>query len=446
MDKARKKFVLYAIISVFVLLTALLSVINVINFAKVAEDADSITEMLSQSSGYFDGPETVFKDENGGQQEGQSEGQPGGEVPPEQMTPGSQLNTGTQEQGETSGTQPGNNGGSAFQMMGPKSPETSKSVRYFTFAFDSEGNARQVAYEISAVTAAEAEEWARSLMTENTGWTRTYYRYRVYKTETETLVTVIDQGRELSTSYRILLVSVIGGVIVLAAAAIFLILVSRKLFEPVSEADRKQKQFIAEIEKNFKIPLTVLNADAELLERENGESESTLSIRKQVKSMTALVKDLGALSVLDDGSTDKMDVSISEILISESGKCAEKLEKAGIKLTTDIDPNIQIKGDPARLIKMCDELLDNLPKFALTHAEVTLKEMEGHVVLETSNDADLSDGEINRIFDRFTRLDNAKNKEGSGLGLSYVKETAKAHEGRTEAYVKDGIAHIIIRI
>ena len=46
-DKVRKKFVLYAELSVFILLTVLLSVINVINFTMVAEDADHMTEAIS---------------------------------------------------------------------------------------------------------------------------------------------------------------------------------------------------------------------------------------------------------------------------------------------------------------------------------------------------------------------------------------------------------------
>ena len=53
MEKVRKKFVLYAELSVFILLTVLLSVINVINFTMVAEDADHMTEAISFSTGKF---------------------------------------------------------------------------------------------------------------------------------------------------------------------------------------------------------------------------------------------------------------------------------------------------------------------------------------------------------------------------------------------------------
>ena len=67
-DKVRKKFVLYAELSVFILLTVLLSVINVINFTMVAEDADHMTEAISFSTGKFvkeeQSPENTENSEN----------------------------------------------------------------------------------------------------------------------------------------------------------------------------------------------------------------------------------------------------------------------------------------------------------------------------------------------------------------------------------------------
>ena len=61
--------------------------------------------------------------------------------------------------------------------------------------------------QISAVTEEEALSWARSLRGENKrGWTRGVYRYRVYKTNHITYVTVIDQSRELLPCFRILLI------------------------------------------------------------------------------------------------------------------------------------------------------------------------------------------------------------------------------------------------
>ena len=120
MNKVRKKFVLYAEIAVFILLTVLLSVINVINFTMVTEDADRITETISHYRVKF------FRE------------------PPE----------------ETSNTQ--NNNGEhtgirkAFGVMGVNSPEMNASLRYFTYAFDKDGNAEKIEHRMTAVTEEEA--------------------------------------------------------------------------------------------------------------------------------------------------------------------------------------------------------------------------------------------------------------------------------------------------
>ena len=65
MNKVRRKFVLYAMIAVFVMLTALLGVINGLNFTMAANDADMITERLAAGNGRFGGFDRPSTDEGG---------------------------------------------------------------------------------------------------------------------------------------------------------------------------------------------------------------------------------------------------------------------------------------------------------------------------------------------------------------------------------------------
>ena len=172
MNKARKKFIIYAELAIFVLLTVLLSVINIINFSMASEDADFLTGMIAQNHG------TLNK---GGKNEGVD------------------IKNGGIRFGEN-----------RIGPMGPDSPEMNSSLRYFTYAFDNDGNSQKIEYRISAVSEEDAENWARSLINEKTGWSNMTYRFRVYKDNEKTYVTVIDQARELLPSFRILIISVIG--------------------------------------------------------------------------------------------------------------------------------------------------------------------------------------------------------------------------------------------
>ena len=109
MNKARKKFVLLALLAIFVLLSVLLGVISGVNYTMAGEDADAITQMLAEGKGDFPFPQM-------------------GENIPKPMD----MRNGPPAQ---------------IAPLGPQSPEMSFSLRYFTFAFDNEGNAQKIAFE-----------------------------------------------------------------------------------------------------------------------------------------------------------------------------------------------------------------------------------------------------------------------------------------------------------
>ncbi|MBR6323143.1 MAG: hypothetical protein IKR59_09750, partial [Lachnospiraceae bacterium] len=233
MKQTEKKFRLNAVAAIFVLVTVLMGILNIVNFTMAARDADQLTVMISQKKGFSPDVQGEF-------------------------TP----------QGNAFDGQSGAFG--AMGPMGPDSPEMTNSLRYFTVGFKKDGTAVVTEYRISAVSKEEAVSWAQTLLSSKTGWTRGTYRYRVYKENGVRYVTVIDQGREMISAYRTLVFSVCGIVVVTLLSWIFLKLAGKKIFAPVEEAERKQKRFIEKAEKEFRLPLTVISAETELLQRENG--------------------------------------------------------------------------------------------------------------------------------------------------------------------------------
>ena len=409
MNKAEKKFRSYSILVIFVLLTVLLTVINGVNFTMAADDADRVTQMLADRRGAFERPDGVS---------GETQLQP---EPPDE---------------------------NAFGMgpMGPYSPEMDQSLRYFTVAFSDKGKTVEtVAFHISAVTESEAQEWASELLKQKTGWTRGTYRYRVYKDHGTTYVTVIDQGRELLPSFRILIISAIGEILVLATGWFVLLRIGRKIYAPLEEADRKQKNFIANANREFRIPLTVIDGNTELAERRYGPDDQTRSTHRQVARMNELIDRLGSVGIFDEENMIREKVPLSEYLSAALEREAENFRERGIEVTADIAPGITVTADPEGMSGMTDEIVANALRFALSKAEVTLKNENGVVLFRARNDTDLPDGPADQAFDRFTKLRNAK-EDGAGLGLAYVKQTVKAHNGRAEAAVADGTFTIRITI
>ena len=408
MDKVRKKFVWYAEFAVFILLTVLLSVINVINFEMVAEDADRLTEMISHSSGTFSKEYEQTNTENKVFKK-------------------------------------------KFGEMGPDSPEIKASLRFFTYAFPKKNNQdatpELIEYKMSAISQDEAYQLASSLLKGNpTGWTNLTYRYRVYKNNDMIYVTVIDQDRELLPCYRILIISAIGEVLVLLISYLVLVRVGKKLFKQFDEADRKQKAFIANIEQDFKMPLTVISANTEVLERKNGSDEQTKAIDRQVRKMTKLVKELGTLTIFEEKDMTFAKTDLSALMNKFIQNQQPAFETKNIRLDHEIEPDITIDGDEQALQKALSELAENALKYSLTKANFTLKKQKDRIIILQTNDTDLPDGNIDQIFDKFTTLENAKDKNSTGLGLSFVKDIAKAHNGRVSAKVANGIFDLEIAL
>lgn len=396
MNKVRKQFILYAMIAIFVLLGVLLTIINGVNFTMASEDADQITQMLSGNRGSF---------------------APAGMAPQEFSQP------------------PGRMG-----PMGPSSPEMRASVRYFTFRFDENGNADKVAFAISAVSEEDAAQWAKSLLSrQDTGWSRGTYRYRIYRAEGQTYVTVIDQGRELLSSYRILAISLVGLAAGLLISFAALTAISKRLFRPLEEADRKQKKFLADVEKAFKVPLTVISANTETWERRSGTCDETQSINRQVRRMTALVRDLGSLGVFEKEDLLLRQVDLGALCCAVCDDMAPQFAQKNLTLQTEIAPDIAVQGDAEALQRLVREWLENALKFALSRVTFTLRRQGERVEMLCANDTDLPKGSADQVFDRFTRLENARGKQGAGLGLAGVKEIAKIHNARLSAKVSEGI-------
>ncbi len=397
MNKAVSKFVWSAEGAIFILITVLLSVMNLMDFAMAGDDADHMTQMIADRMGEF-------------RQDTK---------PPEERRNGSFRFKN-------------------FEMMGPDSPEMNKSLRYFTISFDKDGNADVVSFKMSAVNESEAESWAKSLLDKETGWTNVNYRYRVYERDKKTYVTVIDQGRELLASYRMLAISAAGEVLVLILSFIILNIAGKRIFRPIEESDRKQKQFISNVEKEFSVPLTVINANTELIERKHGPDDTTNTINKQVRRMTAIVRDMSDFSVFEEEDKNVSVVRLSDMLRRVIDSRTADFEEKKIELVCDIEDNIELRGDNNRIKKSISEMVDNVVKFANKDVLFSLKKEKNRILLRQENDTALKDGSCDQVFDRFTMLENAKGTDGIGLGLSYVKQTVLAHDGRVSAKVADG--------
>lgn len=415
--KLRKKFIITSLLSVFTLLTAILLVINLVNFSLVASDADRILDRMVGEGGTFS----------------------------DNSVPGGETQNGDRPQ------TPQENYFDPRGPKGPDSPELSQTTRFFTITFNQGGNVVNETIRMNAVNEETAVEWAKSLTDKKSGWTKTYYRYRVWQNGDTISVTVIDQSRELLPSYRVLIASCIGEAVGMLITLIVLIYVARIVSDPVEKSDRKQKRFIEDAAFELKNPIVAIDALRLTLEKKQGETQETLMIARETKHLTKVVQGLDTLLLIENASPKAQwkEIDLSQMMtetVSLNQSEAQKQEKI---IDADIENDVTLTGDEAAVERLLSVSLKNAVDYAHSKVEVRLKKEDARVVMEFVNDTvGLEDGPLDSVFERFWRSPEVRESglDGAGLGLSVAKEIVTLHGGRISAEIKDGLFRLKIEL
>lgn len=427
----RKKFILVAMLSTLVVLTAIMGVVNISNYKNMLDRADEMTALLAQNDGKF--PEEPSRHEPGNDNEEQNNNK-------EQNDPNVSDDSKTQDDTVTPPEKP-------QEDKNHFSVETPFETRYFTVTEDEAGEITDCDLDrIAAVDEETAETYTEEVGAKSgtTGFLG-IYRYRMTMTDDGVKYVFLDCRREISNFRTVLLTTVSVSLLGLAAVLVLVVIFSRMVFRPVEESIQKQKRFITDASHELKTPLTIIDANTEVLEMENGESQWTKSTRKQIQRLSGLVQQLVTLSRLDEekGLQDIAEFNLSEA-ISESVQPYEALAQTKEKnLTLDIEKDISYVGDEKSIRQLAGILMDNAVKYSSEKGSITLtlKKKGKKILLEVYNDVeDLPDGKLDVLFERFYRLDSSRNSGtgGSGIGLSVAKAIVQAHKGRITAENKTG--------
>lgn len=405
----RKKFILVAMLSTMLVLTAIMGVVNFSNYREMLDRAGEMTALLEQNDGKF----------------------------PEEPSWHEQDDT------ETPPAKPENDEKDKSRF----SVETPFETRYFTVTVDENGEVTDCDLDrIAAVDEETAEEYTQTAQQKNktTGF-QGIYRYRVTETEDGAKYVFLDCRREISNFRTVLVTTISVSLLGLAAVFVLVVIFSRMVFRPVEESIQKQKRFITDASHELKTPLTIIDANTEVMEMESGESQWTKSTRKQIQRLSGLVQQLVTLSRLDEekGLEEKCEFNLSEA-VSECVQPYESLAQTREKnLTLNIEEDITYTGDERSIRQLAGILMDNAVKYSSENGNITLtlKKKGKKIFLEVYNDADdLPQGKMDVLFERFYRLDSSRNSGtgGSGIGLSVAKAIVQAHKGKITAENKNG--------
>ena len=222
--------------------------------------------------------------------------------------------------------------------------------------------------------------------------------------------------------------------------------ISEVIVKPINETLEKQKQFISDASHELKTPLAVIEANADVLENEIGNSKWLTYIQNETESMDKLINELLLLAKIENVDSAKYyeKINLSEYIETITSMFESMAYEKKIKIITKVQNNIILKGNKQDIEHIVSTLLDN----AIKHSEVG-KDVEVELFQEKNNNIinvkncgePIPKDQQDKIFERFYRVDKARNRDEKryGLGLAIAKSTVLKYNGKIDVECKNGL-------
>jgi len=200
-----------------------------------------------------------------------------------------------------------------------------------------------------------------------------------------------------------------------------------------------RRDFVANASHELKTPVAAVRALAETLltalpdDPEAGRRFAE-RIGREAERLDLLTRDLLDLSRVERGALDVEPVDLVGLVKEVVGGYADRAEERRIKLSTEVEPAVALRGDRAQLGLLLSNLIDNALRYTPAKGAVCvrLNAAESRAVLQVQDSGQgIPAGELSWVFERFYRVDKARTRQtgGTGLGLAIVRHVAEAHGG-----------------
>lgn len=381
-------------LSLFLVLFVIGGIAGVLNYRKIAADADWILEVLEENAGTF----------------------------PRMFPAGKKAN------------------------RAGLSPEIPYESRYFSVLLDEKEEI--ILTDTSKTVSVDSEQAAEyAARVRKSGKKKGFlknYRYLQCYYEDEVRIIFLDCRRQLDNFQNFLFTTFVVSGAGLLSVFVLIVFFSSRIVKPFSDNYEKQKRFITDAGHELKTPLTIIEADAEILEMDFGKSEWLQDIRGQTKRLADLTNTLVALSRMEEGQNDELQVELplTEIVEEVCHTFQAPAKVRDISLVSAAAPMVSVKGDEKAIRGLITILLDNAVKYTNEggRISVTLEKKKNRIYLSVFNTTEhISKDQIPQLFDRFYRTDSSRNSQtgGYGLGLSIAAVTAASHRGKILAETED---------
>ena len=218
-----------------------------------------------------------------------------------------------------------------------------------------------------------------------------------------------------------------------------------QLYDSLRQQDRRKDEFLAMLAHELRNPMAPIAAAAEVL-RISASPEhvrrSSEVIGRQVRHMTSLVDDLLDVSRVTRGlvKLDRRKVVVAELVASAVEQSRPLMEAHGHAFATEVEAGaLQVDGDPARLVQVLVNLLNNAAKYTPRGGRIALRvSREGGRVqfCIADNGIGIDRALLPHVFDLFTQAERTPDRSqgGLGIGLALVRTLVALHGGEVQAH------------
>lgn len=260
------------------------------------------------------------------------------------------------------------------------------------------------------------------------------------------------------TMRSFIITSLIIGLTSILVLFLFSVIIAKKAVEPVEEAYNSQKEFIANASHELKTPLAIISTNIDLL-NSNGEDKINNQrkwldyIQIQTDRMSKLVSNLLYLAKADNNEVlgTEVEFNLSDCIMNAVLTFEAVLYEHNLELNCDIQDDIKFTGDKEGINQIIGILLDNAVKYSFKRSEikVSLKSTKQKIYLSVTNKGENIPAEdLEKIFDRFYRIDKSRSREkgGYGLGLSIAKTIVERYKGKLYAKSENNITTFFVEL
>lgn len=199
-----------------------------------------------------------------------------------------------------------------------------------------------------------------------------------------------------------------------------------EMLDRLETSAARQRTFVADAAHELRSPIAAMRAEIEVARAHPDAypaGELAADLEGEVLRMQALVDDLLLLAKVGSAPTGTQDLDLAQVV---RGALAGARSVAGVAVS--VSGSGRAVGHPAGVERIARNLLDNALRHARTRVEVTVRD---GAVLVADDGAGVPPADRERVFERFVRLEDARDREagGSGLGLAIAREIAREHGG-----------------